>query len=231
MTRALPILAAGVAATALLATTGCGRPADVAVGPAGAQPSASAPADPVTTPTPEPGSDAGTGDPGSGVPKSSQRPSPDASDDPSSAPSNDPGLRKPFATLRGALEEKKVLAEIYPIERGGTTATANIRFSLRKPDLIGFRIYRSLSDNKPELGDSGKTAPDGLRLIDQDARKAYLPATIDDGECLCSPRVNGVYDRHHDLTVTVTFAAPPPSVTTIDLMVPGFGTVGDVPLR
>lgn len=206
MSRTLPILAAA----ALLATTGCSGPAEGAAGPDGTQPGAGAPADPSSV-TPEP--------------------VPDGSGDRSSAPTADSGPRMPFTTLRGALEETEVFAQIYPIERGGATATANVRFSLVDPDAYGFRIHRSLSDNKPELGDSGETAPDGLRLIDQGARKAYLPATINDGECLCSPRTNGFTDRHHQVTISVTFAAPPASTTAIDLMVPGFGTVSDVPLR
>lgn len=217
MTR--PILQIGLAAVMamLLTLTACGSL------PGSTQPSDTTTATPnlgpTETPTPTPhGSDLSTSAPTSG---------------PNTAPAQPsmPADARPIRTLRGAFEDKAVTAEIYPIERGATTATVNIRFRLRKPDLIGFRIYQSLSDHKPELSDRGKTAPDGLRLIDTTAGKAYLPATIGSGECLCSPRVNSAYDRVDEVTVTVAFAAPPTAVTSMDLMVPGFGTVSDVPVR
>ncbi|MFT4163827.1 MAG: hypothetical protein QM650_01130 [Microlunatus sp.] len=121
------------------------------------------------------------------------------------------------------------MAEVYPIQRGPKTATANVRFITAKGSDT-FRIG-TLNDNNPELGDKNNTAPDGLRLIDSTAGKAYLPATIGDQECLCSPRVNSMLDHYTDVTVSVTFAAPPADLTAIDLVIPKFGTVRDVPLQ
>lgn len=141
-----------------------------------------------------------------------------------------PASSAPYRKLRGAFEGVPVIAEVYPIRRDGATSTVNIRF-VTKDTTRTFRILRSLSDHNPELSDKGTAAPDGLRLIDPAARKAYLPATIGDRECVCSPASNGWTDRYTDVTVSVTFAAPPASRNTIDLLVPGFGTVNDVPLQ
>lgn len=216
---ALRIAAAG-AATTLLALTACGAHAD-----------ATPPSHP-DRPSPESTrSQTPVATPDTVEPRTSASPSTTASDGTSTRPSTPPADVQPVRTLRGAFEEKAVTAEIYPIERGATTATVNVRFRLTTPTLTGFRIYQSLSDHKPELSDRGKTAPDGLRLLDTAAGKAYLPATIGTGECLCSPRVNTAFDDVDDVTVTVAFAAPPATLTHMDLMVPGFGTIADVPLR
>lgn len=145
--------------------------------------------------------------------------------------SNSGRADRPFKTLQGELESIAVMAEVYPITRNSRTATASVRFRMAGSGTSEFRIFRSLNDHNPEVADKELTAPDGLRLIDSNAMKAYLPATIGDGECLCSPRINGFHDRHKDLTVAVTFGAPPASTKTIDLLIPGFGTVSDVPLQ
>ena len=141
-----------------------------------------------------------------------------------------PEAASPYRRLRGGFEGVPVVAEVFPIRREGATSTVNVRF-VAKGTSRTFRIVESLSDHNPELGDKGKAAPDGLRLIDPAAKKAYLPATIGDRECVCSPAHNSWTDRYTDVTVSVTFAAPPASRDTIDLLVPGFGTVNDVPLQ
>ena len=141
-----------------------------------------------------------------------------------------PEASSPFRSLRGGFEGVPVVAEVFPIRREGATSTVNVRFVATGTSRT-FRIVESLSDHNPELGDKGKAAPDGLRLIDPSAKKAYLPATIGDRDCVCSPAHNSWTDRYTDVTVSVTFAAPPASRNTIDLLVPGFGTVNDVPLQ
>jgi hypothetical protein len=219
MPRPILGVAIAAAATTLVTLTACGSPHTTQPGEP-APPSASV--TPPRIPAPTTDTDGSTTSPSPTATSSDRSPTP---------PSITPADARPVRTLRGAFEEKAVIAEIYPIERGTRTATVNVRFRLVTPDGIGFRIYQSLSDHKPELGDRGKTAPDGLRLIDTAAGKAYLPATIGDGQCLCSPRVNNALDRVDDLTVTVAFAAPPATLSRMDLMVPGFRTVSDVPLH
>lgn len=180
-------------------------------------------------------------------PPAANPPSPSASvasttpDAPSTAPASttaasptaddasSPGL-SPYRRLRGAFEGVPVVAEVFPIRREDATSTVNIRFVASGTSRT-FRILDSLSDHNPELGDKGQSAPDGLRLIDPSARKAYLPATIGDRECVCSPAHNSWTDRYTDVTVSVTFAAPPASRSAVDLLVPGFGTVTDVPVQ
>ena len=141
-----------------------------------------------------------------------------------------PQAEKPPRRLRGSFEGIAVVAEVYPIRRLGSTSVANVRFVAVNASRT-FRILEALNDHNPEIGDGGDTSPDGLRLIDPQAKKAYLPATIDDHQCLCSPARNAWTDRYTDVTVTVAFAAPPAALETIHLLVPGFGTVTDGPLR
>lgn len=207
MTRTIStIVVVGLATIALLGVTGCGAEA---APPGDPIPSASATGgatpEPTAAPTSEP---VAAGESSTALPAG-----------------------EPFTTVRGDLGSDPVIAAIYPIQRGEQTATASVHFSLVSPRTTGFRVFRSLNDRNPELADKGPTAPDGLRLIDSNAKKAYLPATIGDRECLCSPRTNGFNDRHSQLTVSVTFAAPPASAQSIDLLIPGFGTVSDVPIQ
>jgi hypothetical protein len=233
MTRSTPVLAASIAVAVLLTATGCGAPAGSAVPPGGAAPSVevsneaappSATAEPTAPPTsttrtttahPSPSGDATATEASTPTPEVTQNSDPEP----------------PYRKLPGSFERVAVVAEVYPIRRGNATSTANIRFRQATSGSEYFRIHKSLNDHNPELGDKEETAPDGFRLIDRQTKKAYLPATIGDRECLCSPRVNGFSHYISDVTVTVTFAAPPASITTIDLVVPGFGTVNDVPLH
>ena len=202
--------AASLGAVTLLCLAACSPPSSTTRQPAADPPSPSASV--VSTAPPDP----------------SARPEP-----PTATPaSNEATLEglSPYRRLRGAFEGVPVVAEVLPIRREGATSTVNIRFVTSGTSRT-FRILGSLSDHNPELGDKGQSAPDGLRLIDPAAKKAYLPATIGDRECVCSPARNSWTDRYTDVTVSVTFAAPPASRNTIDLLVPGFGTVTDVPLH
>lgn len=203
---AVQILTAGLTTTCLMAVAGCGT-IDVAAPPqpvpSGSATDASPPTPSATHPT---------------------RTTPRASTAPPSSPET------PFRTLYGSFEGVAVTAEVYPIRRTGSTSASNVRFTVVNSSRT-FRILTALNDHNPEVADKGSTSPDGLRLIDPTAKKAYLPATIGDRECLCSPAVNDRFDRYTDVTVSVSFAAPPVSQTTINLVLPGFGTVADVPLR
>jgi hypothetical protein len=205
-TSSVQILTAGLTTACLLAVTRCGNVETTAP----PQPAPSVSATAASPPTP------------SDTDPTSTRPA-------SSAP---PGQspERPFRTLYGAFEGVAVTAEVYPIRRTGPTSSANVRFTVANGSRT-FRILTALNDHNPEIADKGSTSPDGLRLIDPTAKKAYLPATIGDRECLCSPAVNDRFDRYTDVTVSVSFAAPPVSRTTINLVLPGFGTVADVPLH
>ena len=201
------VTSAALGAALLLSLAACGSSGTNAESPP-SPPTQSAPASPTGGTPADP---AASGSPTAAAPGSA-------------APSTEP-----YRKLRGAFKDIPVVAEVYPIQRGPKTATANVRFiAVKSSDT--FRIG-TLNDSNPELGDSNNTAPDGLRLIDTTAGKAYLPATIGDQECLCSPRINTVLDNYTDVTVSVTFAAPPAELTAIDLVIPRFGTVRDVPLR
>lgn len=204
MTGLTARLAFVAATTTLLLATGCGLP----------------PAAPDTTsPSPAP----------SGPPAASPQPGTSSSSAPAPTASTTPAPREAFAVLRGSLEEVPVVAEVYPVHREGATSTLNVRLTGKRPG-AEFRILDALNDRNPETGARSNTAPDALRLIDPQAKKGYLPATTGQGDCVCSPATNGWMDHYTDVTVSATFAAPPASRTTIDVMIPGFGTVNDVPL-
>ena len=58
-----------------------------------------------------------------------------------------------------------------------------------------FRLRSLLNDGDPGVAARNHSAVDGLRLIDGQAGKLYIPATTGDGICLCSPASNTVFDK------------------------------------
>ena len=145
-----------------------------------------------------------------------------------------PPDEQPVARRRAALDGQRVTASIYRVHRNGEVSVINLKLTSDNRDPLdgGFSIQESLNDHNPELSAKQKTAPDGLRLIDGENKKAYLPATTGDGQCLCSPLStrSPAWDRQTEWWVSVTFAAPPASVQSVDVSIPVFGTVSDVPV-
>ena len=136
---------------------------------------------------------------------------------------------QPVATRRGSIEKVAVTATLYPVLRSGDTATANLQIVSQDPGQT-FMLLDSLGDGNTETASKSLTSVDGLRLIDTAAKQAYLPAVTTDGACVCSPDDAGTSDYSSSTWVTVTFAAPPATVTTLNVSVPHFGTFNDVPV-
>lgn len=148
---------------------------------------------------------------------------------PAATPSAGPASEQPVGTRPASFDKVRVQGSLYPIQRTGDTTTVNLLIESQNPDQT-FMIFSALSDHNPETSSKDTHAVDGLRLIDPTAKKAYLPATTADGSCLCSP-TDGLSDEQSSLWVTVVFAAPPSTVSTVDVFVPRFGTFNHVPVR
>jgi len=93
------------------------------------------------------------------------------------------------------------------------------------------QIADLLSDSNNQASDKGAWAADGLQVIDGKNSKLYLVASDGQGQCLCSRQLLGKYVfAGQPMVLSATFAAPPADVTTVDVRVPGFGTVVRVPV-
>ncbi len=135
----------------------------------------------------------------------------------------------PVATRPGSIGKVAVTTQVFPVRRSGGTATVDLYVASRNPD-DEFMISGTLGDGNTETASKSLSSVDGIRLLDTTAKKAYLPAVTADGACVCSPDDGNTMTFNSSVWVTVTFAAPPASVTTVSVAVPAFGTFTDVPV-
>lgn len=137
---------------------------------------------------------------------------------------------QPVVSRRGALEEHAVSARLFAVRRSGGIATVNLELRALATG-AEFTIGTSLNDGNPEVSSRGRTAPDGIKLIDPAHRRVYLAASSADGSCLCQPQPSQISVRRtSQVWVSVAFAEPPARVRSVDVVVPQFGTFTDVPI-
>lgn len=179
---------------------------------------------------------------------------PPATSAPASAPANDPTpaptgsassaptpadpsqsggtnqLGQPVTTRESSDQGRTFKLTLYPVVRSGTTSTLNL--TLNNPGEDVYAVGNILSDNNLEAGDETSVATDGIRLIDGKNAKLYLVASDGAGHCVCTRGLSTATLKGGDtIILSATFAAPPPDVTTVDVVLSGFGTVRDVPVQ
>lgn len=149
---------------------------------------------------------------------------------PASTPTpTQPAGEDPVATRPGSIRKVPVTTQLFPVRRSGDTATVDLYIASRNPD-DEFMISDQLGDGNTETASTSLSSVDGIRLLDTTAKKAYLPAVTADGACVCSPDDANTTNFNSSVWVTVTFTAPPASVTTVSVAVPSFGTFTNVPV-
>jgi hypothetical protein len=218
-----------VALVAVLAMcgTGCSLP--------GVNGSSSPPSDPPAT---APASAAASGASAPSAPASaSESPAATASGttgptpaDPSQ-PSGGDQLGRVVATRLSAIGGQKVTLQLYRVERDG--ATSHVNFTLSSPETsVRAQVGSTLSDeNRTAIDTTGDTS-DGVQLVDGKNAKLYLVASDGKGQCLCSRGLSSSFLRNNvPALFSATFAAPPTSVAQVDVKIPNFGTVRNVPVE
>jgi hypothetical protein len=225
-----PTAAVSLAAMLALSAAACSLPGGGSADqPQASAPPASVPASaPASAPATPPASDPASV-PASAVPSATTAPPTPA--DPAQ-PSGDDQLGEPVATRTSADDGKKVTLTLYGLQRGGSTSHLN--FTLTSPGSKTDRIQvaQFLSDKNYSSIDSTGFAADGLQLIDGKNAKLYLVASDGKGQCLCSRGLEGVFlQGNAPVLFSATFAAPPADVTQVDVRIPSFGTVKNVPVQ
>ena len=83
----------------------------------------------------------------------------------------------------------------------------------------------------PDLsGDDGSWySAEGLRLVDEVNGRELFPLTDSEGECLCSADIDEVAPGQSTF-VSAKFPAPPATVGSVSLHVPGFQSFDGIPL-
>lgn len=164
----------------------------------------------------------------SAAPSASTRPTP-ADPSQSSAPDQ---LGDPVVTRKSAADGEKVELAMYPVIRDGQVSHVNMVLSVPEEDADRVQVASLLADGDYSAGDTTGDTADGLQLVDGKNAKLYLVASDGKGRCLCSRNLNSMFlDYGNPMLLSASFAAPPADVTAIQIRIPNFGTVKNVPVQ
>lgn len=115
-------------------------------------------------------------------------------------------------------------ADITALKRQGRTVTLNWTVTSLEGRV---NLHNGLSTGPLDLTVSG------VSLIDPVNAKRYRVArngTGPDAECVCSRTQGNFLEKGNSAALYAVFAAPPPDVTKVNVEIPTFGVITDVPL-
>ena len=237
MNRPRPWLLASATILASLVLPGCSLVSGSGSGgPTNQSPASNAPA--TTAPTSSPAGSSTTTPP-TGTASTAAGSTPSATDQTSGAatpadPSASTGggqLGEVFATLSGQVDNESSTVQVYPIQRNGTVSYLNFLVKNMASQDNKAQIAQTFADGNSSAGDVSPWAADGPTLVDTTNSKLYLAATDGNDHCLCSKPLLGVFVFDNaPVLISVTFAAPPTGLSSIDVRIPNFGTVRNVPI-
>jgi len=129
-----------------------------------------------------------------------------------------------------------VRLEIVSLQRSGATAALTIRLAV--PSSYGGSDSAQIADTFDDGVSESDRDPgqaydtvDGISLIDSTNRKRHLVARDARGTCVCDENLSSTFvEQGSPMLLSATFAAPPPDVDVIDVVIPKFGTFKDVPV-
>ncbi|WP_375430260.1 hypothetical protein [uncultured Friedmanniella sp.] len=222
----------GLTAVLAVAVTGCSVLGGASDPPASSAPTSDAPPPATSAPASSNDPTAST----TGSPSATPTGTDPATAAPTPADPNQPGagseLGQSVATRTSSKGGKKVTVTLYPVLRSGTTSTVNYTLSSPVDSTDRLQVADLLSDGDYKASDSTGLAGDGLQLVDGKNSKLYLVASDGVGNCLCSRSLSSVFlSGNVPVVLSATFAAPPADVTIVDVKIPNFGTVKDVPVQ
>ena len=134
----------------------------------------------------------------------------------------------PVVERAGSVEGQRTTLAVYPIARSGSLVDVRMTLTV---DPAGSAVFlgQSFGDSPARrIQKSDDVA--GVKLVDGRNRKVHLVARGADRACVCS-NVRGVRaEPGVPVELAATFGAPPADVTSLDVLVPNFGTLRDVPV-
>ena len=141
-------------------------------------------------------------------------------------------LGAPAATRDGTADHQKATIAVYPIRRSDTLAVLHFTVTVDPSAKDGIFVVNLFMDGDSTTGEGNSSVSvDGVRLVDNVGRKAYLAASDGEGQCMCSRHLTGDLEPGNTYTFYSTYAAPPAEVTSLDVSFPQFGTVSRVPVQ
>ncbi len=143
-----------------------------------------------------------------------------------------------LATRDGQIDELPVRLEIVSLQRSGATAALNLRLAIPSSyggsETASAQIVSTFDDGVSESDrDPGQAFDtiDGISLVDVTNRKRHLVARDARGTCVCDENLSSTFvEQGSPLLLSATFAAPPPDVDVMDVVIPKYGTFKDVPV-
>ena len=135
----------------------------------------------------------------------------------------------------GSIDGARVRFILTELRRSGPTVIINARLEPADPAADRLQVASTFDDGTFQELEGGLTEPgdvfDGVALIDPEGRKKYLVARDETNRCVCTNGLGSAFVRADaPVELTATLSAPPPGVTQVDLVVPRFETLRDVPL-
>jgi len=143
----------------------------------------------------------------------------------------------PVAQGEGSADGGRFIFTITELKRSGPTIVLNATVTLAGgSESDSIQISDTFADgiNQPlEDTDASEDADvfDGVSLIDPEGRKKYLVARETTGRCVCSNNLSAAFvGEDAPVNLEATLAAPPETVTKVNVFVPAVKTFTDVPL-
>lgn len=150
----------------------------------------------------------------------------DETSSPSAESDDVAGVAEAAVTKEIDYEGGRLRLDVSPVVRSGDLSRVTVTVTaLRNPDgEENWSFYPVLSPIS--------TAED-FELLDMEGQQRYLTARDSAGECVCTTNmVSHPLLEGASIEVYAVFAAPPASVETVDLVLPGTaGTIADVPVE
>ena len=142
----------------------------------------------------------------------------------------------PVAQGEGSADRGRFIFTITELKRSGPTVVLNATVtlaggsendSIQISDTFSDGIFQDLEDTgASEEGD----VFDGVALIDPNGRKKYLVARESTGRCVCSNNLSAAFvGEDAPVNLQATLAAPPDTVTNVNVVVPNVRTFTGVP--
>jgi hypothetical protein len=147
---------------------------------------------------------------------------------PPSAESDDAaGVAEAAATKEVDYDGGRLRLDVSPVVRSGDLSRVTVTVTaLRNPEGVETWFYYGVFTL---FGSSAEE----FQLLDLEGQQRYLTARDSEGECACTTDIhaNGLLEGA-SIDIYAVFAAPPASVETVDLVMPGVaGTIADVPVE
>ena len=141
-----------------------------------------------------------------------------------------------LAEGQGSADGARFTFRITELKRSGPTVVLNATVEWAEGGDDSMQVASTFGDGQFQTleGSEGQESGDvfdGVALIDPEGRKKYLVARESTGRCVCSNDLSASFaSEATPVNLQATLAAPPETVTKVNVFVPRVKTFTDVPI-